>query len=120
QVIVLCRRDATQLVAKGEWDTLGFRGTCSLGFDLVADDDERYVLPVPYAEISAQTMLPVSHLLWSHVWLGIASAAVGNARQFIRAEARKKPGTTPPAAMHLADLVAEHQQLAALVDGAAR
>jgi acyl-CoA dehydrogenase len=120
QVLVLCAKPGLNLRAKGEWDTLGFRGTCSLGFDLTADGDAEHVLPVPYADISAQTMLPVSHIVWASVWLGIATAAVGNARQHIRAEARKKPGTTPPAALHLADLVAVHQQLAELVDSSAR
>jgi acyl-CoA dehydrogenase len=120
QVLVLCAAPGLSLRAKGEWDTLGFRGTCSLGFDLVADGDESLVLPVPYSEISSQTMLPTSHVVWASVWLGIADAAVSRARELIRKEARKKPGTTPPAAMHLADLVAVHQQLTELVRGAAR
>ena len=51
------------------------------------------ILPVPFADISAQTMLPVSHLLWSALWLGIATDAVARARAFVRAEARKKPGS---------------------------
>ncbi len=96
QVLVLCRREDTRLEPTSGWDTLGFRGTCSPGFLLVADGPVSAVLPEPYAEISSQTMLPVSHLLWSHVWLGIAEAAVTTARQHVRNEARKKPGTLPP------------------------
>ena len=42
----------------GEWDTLGFRGTCSPGFVLRATGDVRSVLDEPYADISTGTMLP--------------------------------------------------------------
>ena len=35
---------ACTLEPKGEWDTLGFRGTCSLGFHLVAEGDVQMIL----------------------------------------------------------------------------
>jgi acyl-CoA dehydrogenase len=121
QVLVLCRPPGLSLSPLGEWDTLGFRGTCSRGFALRAEGPADEVLPDPYAEISAATMLPVSHILWSSVWLGMAQAAVSQARAYVRAQAKKSPGTTPPAAVKLAQLVALEQQLAALVhDGLAR
>jgi acyl-CoA dehydrogenase len=121
QVLVLCRPPGLTLAPLSEWDTLGFRGTCSRGFTLRAEGPAAEVFPDPYGEISATTMLPVSHVLWSSVWLGMAQAAVSQARAYVRAQARKSPGTTPPAAVKLAQLVALEQQLAALVhDGAAR
>ncbi len=120
QVLVACRRPALELEATSGWDTLGFRGTCSLGFRLRAEDDEACILAAPYAEISSRTMLPTSHVLWAAVWLGLAGAATERARAHVRAEARKRPGTTPPAAVHLAELVAVHQELDDLVHGAAR
>ena len=120
QVLVVCRKPHAKLERRGEWDTLGFRGTCSNGFLLECEDDARYVLPESYGDISSQTMLPVSHIVWASVWLGIATSAVEKARQFVRAAARKAPGTTPPAAIHLAELVAVHQQFADLVGGAIR
>ena len=119
QVLVLCRAPGLTLEPTTGWDTLGFHGTCSLGFRLVATDDIECVLPVPFADISSQTMLPVSHILWSSVWLGLAAAAVAKARQYVRAEARKKPGTTPPAALRLAELMPIFQQLEDAVTGAA-
>jgi acyl-CoA dehydrogenase len=68
------------------------------------------VLPVPFATISTETMVPVSHVLWGHVWLGIATEAFDRAQSFVRAQARQNPGTTPPTAYKLADLsVAIHQ-----------
>jgi len=120
QVLVVCRPPGLSLEATSGWDTLGFRGTCSLGFGLVAEGEDDLVMSVPYADISSQTMLPVSHIVWGSVWLGVAGAAVERARRFVRAEARKQPGTTPPAAVHLAELMAAHQQMTELVEGSAR
>jgi acyl-CoA dehydrogenase len=120
QVMVLCRRPNVELERLSEWDTLGFRGTCSNGFELRAADDAGWILPVPYAEISSQTMLPTSHVVWASVWLGLAAAAADKAKRFVQAEARKKPGTTPPAAVHLAELAGVLQQFADLTHGAAR
>ena len=120
QVLVVCRRGNTKLEETSGWDTLGFRGTCSNGFRLTAEDDEDYVLPASYADISAQTMLPTSHIVWSSVWLGIAGDAVDRARRYVQAEARRKPGQTTPAALHLAELMPTYQSFVDLVHGAAR
>jgi acyl-CoA dehydrogenase len=105
QVLVLVRRADRTLERRGNWDTLGMRGTCSLGFLLQAEGDGAQILPAPFAEIAAQTMHPVSHILWASVWLGIATSAVSIARAYLRAEARKKPGVTPPSALRVAELV---------------
>jgi acyl-CoA dehydrogenase len=113
QVIVIARKAETTLEQISGWDTLGFRGTCSSGFALRTSGDAEQVLPQPYAEISARTMHPVSHILWSSLWLGMATDAVARARAFVRAEARKKPGTTPPGAMRLAALSATLQTMRA-------
>ncbi len=120
QVLVLCTPPGLTLEATSGWDTLGLRGTCSLGFTLEAEGDVRQVLDDPFADIASRTMLPVSHVLWSSVWLGLASAAVDRARRFVRTEARKNPGVTSPAAVRLAELMTVYQQMEALVHGAAR
>ncbi len=115
QVIVLCRPPGLELEQVGEWNALGFRGTCSTGFVLRATGDADSVLDEPYADISTQTMLPTAHLLWSSVWLGIASDAVELARRFVQGEARRKPGTPPPAALRLAEVTVVHQQFTDMV-----
>ncbi|HEY5110587.1 MAG TPA: acyl-CoA dehydrogenase family protein [Acidimicrobiales bacterium] len=115
QVIVLCRPPGLELEQVGEWNALGFRGTCSTGFMLRAEGDARSVLDEPYADISTRTMLPTAHLLWSSVWLGIASDAVELARKFVQSEARRKPGTAPPAALRLAEVTVVHQQFVDMV-----
>jgi acyl-CoA dehydrogenase len=120
QVLVLCRKENTTLTELSGWDTLGFRGTCSLGFGLAADGPGDEVLGQPFADIATRTMLPTSHIVWGSVWLGIATEAVSIARSFIRNEARKSPGRAPTAATRLAELVATLQEFRALVHGAAR
>ena len=105
QVIALVKKEDYSLERIGGWDTLGMRGTCSNGFVLRAKAPLDYIVPVPFADISSQTMHPVSHVLWTHVWLGLATSAVSLARKYLRAEARKTPGTVPPNALRVAELV---------------
>jgi acyl-CoA dehydrogenase len=120
QVLVLCRPPDLELEQVGEWNALGFRGTCSPGFILRANGDAAAILDDSYSDLSTQTMLPVAHLLWSSLWLGIAASAVDRARRFVQAEARKRPGMTPAAALRLADTSALHQQFTELVRGSVR
>ncbi|MES2357904.1 MAG: acyl-CoA dehydrogenase family protein [Gemmatimonadota bacterium] len=120
QVLVLLKRDEFTLARTSGWDTLGFRGTCSPGFMLTARATEDHILADSFADISSQTMLPVSHIVWTSLWLGIATAAVGRARAYIRAEARKSPGKTPAASVRLAEVVSKLQGMRALVNDSVR
>jgi acyl-CoA dehydrogenase len=63
-----------------------------------------HVLPVPFGEIAVETMVPFSHILWAHVWLGIATAAYD--------------GTVPPTATRLSALAAELQAMRAELSAA--
>ncbi|TAJ86845.1 MAG: acyl-CoA dehydrogenase [Reyranella sp.] len=111
QVIVVVPRSGVELQPQETWNTLGMRGTCSRGYRLTAEGEMSQVIPVPYADVSAQTMLPVSHLVWGALWLGIATDALGRARAFVRAEAKKRPGETPLGAARLAVAVNELQTM---------
>jgi acyl-CoA dehydrogenase len=104
QVHVYAPIDQCHLEPMCGWDTLGFRGTCSSGFTLTASCEVDHILPVPYAEIHAKTMHPFSHIVWSALWTGLAGSAVSHARATVRAQARKTPGTMPPAALRLAEV----------------
>ena len=73
------------------------RGTCSAGFVLRAQGVADQILPQPYADIHLQTMVPYSHLLWSSVWAGVASAAVERARRHTRRVWRGGPESAPSA-----------------------
>lgn len=118
-IVAVLKADYTLERTSG-WDTLGMRGTCSDGFVLRASGDVAQVMAAPYADISAQTMLPTTHLTWAGVWLGIASDAVARARAFTRVEARRKPGTTPSGAVRLAETVNLLQLMRANIVSATR
>jgi acyl-CoA dehydrogenase len=49
-------------------------------------------------------MVPVSHVLWTGVWLGIASDAYERARRFLQVKSRKDPDGSVIAANRLAGL----------------
>jgi acyl-CoA dehydrogenase len=120
QVAVLTRREQMEMEPQGTWDPLGMRGTCSPGFVARASFSTEQTLPVPFSIVSAETMTPVSHILWSHVWLGIATDAFDRARAFARAAAKRTPGEMPPAALRLSELMSELSLLRAEVGLALR
>lgn len=111
QVLVLVARDDRRLTQTGTWDALGMRGTCSPGFRLEAQGPEEHILPVAFADVAAQTMVPYSHVLWSSLWWGIAADAVARAAELVRGSARHHPGTVPPNAAPLAQVSAELQAM---------
>ncbi len=97
------------------WNALGMRGTTSAGFRLVARGAREQIVPEPYERIHAQTMQPVSHLLWASVWAGIAADAVARAQAFIRNAARQSGGLLPPGAAHFTKARSSLQMLRSLV-----
>jgi acyl-CoA dehydrogenase len=118
QVVALSRKAQTTLEQTGTWDVLGMRGTCSPGYVVRGTVPSEQVLSTPFARIAAESMVPVSHILWSHLWLGISEDAFDRARAFVRALAKRKPGEDLPAAQRLSHLMAELSLLRAEVDSA--
>jgi acyl-CoA dehydrogenase len=118
QVLVHVQKPNLTLAPTGVWDTIGMRGTCSIGFDLRATGSVDQIIPASYSEISSQTMVPVSHITWASLWLGIAENAVGKAHTFVRSAARKTPGSLPQSAHHLAAVVGLLESIRASVDHA--
>lgn len=109
QVMTVVMKDQYTLERTHTWDTLGMRGTRSDGFVFRSEGAAEQILPVPFAEIAAQSMLAHAHILWGSLWYGIAADAVNRAHAFVRGEARRNPGVTPPGAVHLAEAMAELQ-----------
>ena len=101
QVLVVFERDDYTLERTKSWDTLGMRGTCSVGFLLRAEGAADQVLAEPYDRIHNQTMTPYAHLFWSATWYGVANGAVSTARAFVRNAARGSGGKLPPGASYL-------------------
>lgn len=120
QVIVLTHREQMTLEQTGSWDPLGMRGTCSPGFVVRAELPQEQVLPTAFPVVSAESMVPISHVLWSHIWLGIATDAFDRARAFVREAARRKPSEPLPAAQRLSHLLSELSLLRAEVGSGLR
>jgi acyl-CoA dehydrogenase len=115
QVVALARKEEISLEPTGSWDPLGMRGTCSPGYLVRAELAGEQILPTPFPRVSAESMVPVSHILWSHLWLGIATDAFDRARAFVRAAAKQKPGEPPPVALRLSHLMSDLSLLRAEV-----
>jgi acyl-CoA dehydrogenase len=107
QVMTVFLKGQYTLEKTHDWDTLGMRGTRSDGFLFKAEAPKEQILPKPFAEIAAESMLAICHLLWSGVWYGIAVNAVVRAQNYVRAAAKANPGSTPPGALRLAEASAE-------------
>ena len=120
QVVVLARAEQLELTPTGTWDPLGMRGTCSPGFVVRGTIPAEQVLPTPFPRVSTESMVPVSHVLWSQLWLGIATDAFDRARAFVRAAAKQKPGQPSPAANRLSHLMSELSLLRAEVSSGLR
>jgi acyl-CoA dehydrogenase len=120
QVVALTSKDQVILEQTGTWDPLGMRGTCSPGYVVRAEFDADQVLPTPFPAVATESMVPISHLLWSHIWLGIATDAFDRARAFVRASAKQRPDQVPPTALRLSHLMSELSLLRAEVHSALR
>jgi acyl-CoA dehydrogenase len=120
QVVVLTRREQMSLEQKGTWDPMGMRGTCSPGYIVRATFPTEQILPTPFPKVATESMVPISHLLWSHLWLGIATDAFERARAFVKASAKARPDQPQPAAQRLSHLMSELSLLRAEVSSALR
>ena len=118
QVLALARKEQITLEQTGTWDPLGMRGTCSPGYVVRATLEPEQILPTPFSRAMAESMVPVSHILWSHLWLGIATDAFDRARAFVRAAAKKGTGEPPPTALRLSHVMSELSLLRAEVGSA--
>ena len=111
QVLVLVAKEDCTLKQTTSWDTMGMRGTSSPGFRLESSGPGCQIVPGSFADSSAQTMVPFSHILWASLWWGIAADAVGKAANFVRGQARQNPGAVPPTATRLAEVSMQLQTM---------
>jgi acyl-CoA dehydrogenase len=86
QAIIVLLSNQYHLMPVSPWNALGMRGTCSEGFKIEGTGDVAQILPTSF-EQAHLTGLPWTHLLWSSVWLGIATNAVTRARLYVRQKA---------------------------------
>lgn len=118
QVAVLAMRDEVELEPADGWDTLGMRGTCSPAFGVVARVEPARVLPVPFGTIAAATMVPLSHILWSACWTGLAEEALRRATRSARE--RRRASADGGADLRLAEAARAFDLMEAQLDAAIR
>ena len=106
QALVLVRKQQCDMQITSTWDAMGMRGTCSPGYVINARFAPQQIVPAPFGDINAHTMVPWAHILWSSAWLGIAIDAVNRARNFVRDTAKRMGGGTPPTAARLSEVSA--------------
>ena len=106
QALVLVNKSQCEMQITSTWDAMGMRGTCSPGYVISASFKPDQIVPDPFADINAHTMVPWAHILWSSAWLGIATDAVARARTFVRDTAKRMGGATPPTAARLSEVSA--------------
>jgi acyl-CoA dehydrogenase len=82
QVTVIASRDQVSLEPRGQWNSMGMRGTCSPGFLLRARFGLAQILTDPFEVMAARTLIPMSEILWSAVWIGLASEALARAARY--------------------------------------
>ena len=120
QVVALSGQDQFTLEQNGTWDSFGMRGTCSPSYVVRATIPAEQVLPTPFSVAGTVSMVPISHILWSHIWLGIATDAFDRARAFVRASAKNTPDQLPPTATRLSQLLSQLSLLRAEVESGLR
>ena len=111
QVLVVVPVAGGTLERVSEWNSLGFRGTCSHGYVLRAEVSHEQIVGDAFVTVLGRTMLPTSHVFWASLWTGMATGALKTARSYLKAQARAKgDGDTPMGAERL-------QEVGALLGG---
>lgn len=105
QVMVVVERADYALKQLGTWDALGMRGTSTEAFELEIDTRAAQIMPTPFSVVASDTMLPVSHLLWCALWIGIAADAVDRARAFLRKQQSREGVSGGPGVARFAEAV---------------
>lgn len=94
QALTLCKKNDYSLTITTPWDSMGLRGTCSHGFNIEMSGADTQIFTESFGAILSTTGLPTTHLLWGHIWLGIAADAFAKAKNYRRRKraSDEKPG----------------------------
>ncbi len=90
--LVYADRDQLDIALRGDWDTLGMRGTRSVGLKLsgVVPETQMVGKSGEFRTIAAESMAPVGHLAWAACWLGAARGALADMVGLIRSGDRPR------------------------------
>ncbi|MEU6072779.1 acyl-CoA dehydrogenase family protein [Micromonospora sp. NPDC047074] len=90
--LVYADRDQLDIVERGDWDTLGMRGTHSLGLKITGVVSRSQVVGGDggFRTVALESMAPVGHLAWAACWLGAARSALGELVGLLRSAQRPR------------------------------
>lgn len=90
--LVYADRDQLEVAPAGGWDTLGMRGTQSVGLKISGTVPARQLLGAPggFRTIAVESMAPVGHLGWAACWLGTARGAFAELVGWLRSGNRSR------------------------------
>jgi alkylation response protein AidB-like acyl-CoA dehydrogenase len=77
-VLVFADRAQVEVEIRSNWDTLGMRGTQSVGMSLKGClPKDQVINPAGgFEHVAVSTMIPVGHIAWASAWLGAAQGAL--------------------------------------------
>lgn len=89
--LVVVRRADAEITTRTGWQTTGMRGTDSVGVRLTARLPADAVVGEQgsFADAAVRTMVPVGHLAWAAVWLGVARAAAASVVALLRSPGKR-------------------------------
>ncbi|HEY0247192.1 MAG TPA: acyl-CoA dehydrogenase family protein [Gryllotalpicola sp.] len=118
RVYLAFRTTDADLEQTSSWNTLGLRGTCSYGLRMRTAVDEGAVFPGSWSTVMNGGFIQVRHILAGSAYVGIAEAALREAHNAVRAEARRSAGATPASASRLAELHLEVEKVRGILAAA--
>lgn len=90
--LVYADRDQLDLTRATDWDTLGMRGTESVGLRISGAVPAHQVVGEPggFRTVAVESMAPVGHLAWAACWLGTARGAFADLVSWLRSDRRSR------------------------------
>jgi acyl-CoA dehydrogenase len=90
--LVYADRSQLKIEVSSRWDSLGMRGTRSVGLKITGDLPEHQIIGErgQYRTVAVESMIPAAHIGWAACWLGAARTAFGQVVGLIRSPRRPR------------------------------
>jgi acyl-CoA dehydrogenase len=90
--LVYADRDQLDLAQSADWNTLGMRGTQSVGLKISGTVPAHQIVGEPgeFRTVAVESMAPVGHLGWAACWLGAARGSFGELVGWLRSGKRSR------------------------------
>ena len=90
--LVFARRGQVDCQYTTGWDTLGMRGTRSVGMVVSGQVPDHQIVGEPggFRTIAIESMIPVGHLGWAACWIGAAQGALSDVVNLARSSERPR------------------------------